>query len=111
MESTSQNKFTAMFSNSLICHISSLQELEDFVTSEKNDDIVSQWSNERTLPHSNIFLLEPILAQRSRLMETLITKINVSNEFQRDSNYFVETLAQHYLKTAELARKEEKVQV
>lgn len=73
--------------------------------------VVHKWKNQSTLPFNDIFLLEPILAQRAKLMENLIYQKNAEENLSQNTNYLLKQLTRHYLDTAVLARKKEQIQV
>lgn len=78
---------------------------------DDTQDVINKWKDQSTLPFNDFFLLEPILAQRARLMENLIFQKNLEESLSQNTNYLLKQLTQHYLDTAVLARKEGQVQV
>ncbi|XP_034246355.1 serine-protein kinase ATM isoform X2 [Thrips palmi] len=94
-----------------LAQLQALQEIEDFILEDDTQKIVDKWKNQGSLPFNDIYLLEPILAQRAKLMENLIFQKNVEENPSQNTNYLEKKLTQHYLDTAVLARKKEQVQI
>lgn len=94
-----------------LAQLQSLQEIEDFVLWDDTQEVLSKWKNQSALPFSDIFLVEPILAQRAKLMENLIFQKNLEETLSQNTKYNVKNLTQLYLDTAVLAREKGYVQI
>lgn len=93
-----------------LSQLQALQELEDFVTADNTFDTIKKWKEQNTLPSHDLLLLEPILAQRAKLIEMMISQKNRHNKGAENSHLLKE-LQQLYLETAKLARLENKPQI
>ena len=84
------------------------QETEDVASSENILEIISKWKDQSTLPYSDFTLLESVLAQRANILESLIHQQSLQGKCSENLHY---PLTQLYLDSAELARKEDQIQV